>query len=67
MRSQRPFSSLAVGDKLPKQMKYIAHENKMGPESITVETCDVPEYDVEQEVLIKVEATAANRADLLQT
>ena len=48
-------------------MRYIAHEPKGGPESLSVKTCDVPTYDTEKELLIKVEATSANRADLLQT
>jgi NADPH:quinone reductase-like Zn-dependent oxidoreductase len=32
-----------------------------------VATCDVPEYNPDFERLIKVEAAAANRADLLQS
>ena len=47
-------------------MKYMSHESTVGPESLTVAECDVPKYDKEKEVLIKVESTAVNRADLLQ-
>jgi NADPH:quinone reductase-like Zn-dependent oxidoreductase len=46
-------------------MKYVSHEDRLGPDSITIKSCSVPEYDPTNEVLIKVEATAANRADLL--
>lgn len=35
--------------------------------SLKVSECDTPFYDKDYEVLIKVEATAVNRADLLQT
>jgi tumor protein p53-inducible protein 3 len=34
---------------------------------VKVNECDTPEYDSSTEVLIKVEATAVNRADLLQS
>jgi NADPH:quinone reductase-like Zn-dependent oxidoreductase len=34
---------------------------------MTIKECDVPQYDPETEVLVRVEATAANRADLLQS
>ena len=48
-------------------MRFIGHENKLGPEGISVKEGPIPIYDKETEVLIKVEAVAANRADLLQT
>jgi tumor protein p53-inducible protein 3 len=48
-------------------MKYIAHEDKQGPDGISVQEGPVPIYDKDNEVLIKVEACAANRADLLQS
>lgn len=48
-------------------MKYIGHEPKEGPDGITVKEGAVPIYDKGSEVLIKIEAVAANRADLLQT
>lgn len=32
-----------------------------------VQECDVPQYNPESEVLIKIEATAVNRGDLLQS
>lgn len=45
----------------------MAYNPDVGHSSLHVEECDVPKYDKETEVLVKVEATAANRADLLQT
>ena len=48
-------------------MKYIGHEPNQGPEGITVKEGAVPIYDKNSEVLIKIEAVAANRADLMQT
>ena len=48
-------------------MRYMAHDPAVGPESLTVQTCSVPTYNPEKEALIKIEATAANRADLLQS
>ena len=47
-------------------MKYMAHDPTIGPESLTVQEGDTPQYNSDKEVLIKIEATAANRADLLQ-
>ena len=47
-------------------MKFMVHDPAVGPESLTVEEGDTPQYDHDKEVLIKIEATAANRADLLQ-
>jgi NADPH:quinone reductase-like Zn-dependent oxidoreductase len=46
-------------------MKFIGHEPKQGPEGITVKEGPIPIYDKDSEVLIKIEAVAANRADLL--
>ena len=48
-------------------MKYMAHDPSVGPKSLSVKSCELPEYDKESEVLIKIEATACNRADLLQS
>ena len=59
-------SNLQVGHNVPAVMKYMAHDSAAGPESLTVQECETPQYDKDKEVLIKVEATAANRADLLQ-
>lgn len=47
-------------------MKYMAHDTSVGAGSLTVDECDTPDYNKDQEVLIKVESTAVNRADLLQ-
>ena len=60
-------AKLRVGHNIPKTMKYMRHDPNIGPESLSVAVGDVPEYDPEKEVLIKVEATAVNRADLLQS
>ena len=66
----RSFSStaakLAVGHSCPKQMYFMSHNSAIGPSSLKKEVCNLPEYDPETEVLIKIEATAVNRADLLQ-
>ena len=43
----------------------MAYDTTVGPQSLHVQECDVPEYDPEREVLIKIEATAVNRGDLL--
>jgi NADPH:quinone reductase-like Zn-dependent oxidoreductase len=47
-------------------MKYIKHDIKIGPQSLEVDETSVPSYNPEKERLIKVEASAVNRADLLQ-
>ena len=67
--SSRHFSAakLRVGHNIPKTMKFMRHDPSIGPESLSVAVGDVPEYNREKEVLIKVEATAVNRADLLQS
>jgi NADPH:quinone reductase-like Zn-dependent oxidoreductase len=44
----------------------MSHNPTIGPSSLKKELCNLPEYDPEFEVLIKIEATAVNRADLLQ-
>ena len=59
-------SGLQVGHNVPSIMKYMAHDPAAGPESLTVHECESPQYNRDTEVLIKIEATAANRADLLQ-
>jgi NADPH:quinone reductase-like Zn-dependent oxidoreductase len=45
-------------------MKAIVCEGKGGPEVLKVKEVDIPRL-LPNEVLIKVEATALNRADLL--
>ena len=60
------FPKIAVGHNVPKQMYFMSHNPTIGPSSLKKETCNLPEYDNETEVLIKIEATAVNRADLLQ-
>jgi tumor protein p53-inducible protein 3 len=47
-------------------MKFIDYINKGGYESLFPSECEVPKYDKNTEVLIKIEATAVNRADLMQ-
>jgi len=48
-------------------MKFMNHnEVRSGDPEFHVSTCDTPHYDPQHERLIKVEAAAANRADLLQ-
>ena len=47
-------------------MKFIDYDPKVGHKSLFVNECDTPKIDPDEEVLIKVEATAVNRADLLQ-
>ena len=42
------------------------HDTNIGFSSLTVAECDVPLFNPDKETLIKVEATAVNRADLLQ-
>ena len=69
--SLRSFSStqakLHVGHSVPKTMKFMKHnEVKDGDPNFFESTCDTPEYNPENERLIKIEAAAANRADLLQ-
>lgn len=44
----------------------MSHNPTIGPSSLKKETCNLPDYDADTEVLIKIEATAVNRADLLQ-
>ena len=46
-------------------MKFMQHGQNIGHQSLSVAECDVPLYDPEKEVLIKVEAAAVNKADLL--
>jgi tumor protein p53-inducible protein 3 len=53
--------------KVPARMKYMSYNPIEGHLSLKVSECDTPFYDKDYEVLIKVEATAVNRADLLQT
>jgi len=48
-------------------MRFINHDEKQGPTSLHIEECEVPSYNPEVERLIRVEATAVNRADLLQS
>jgi NADPH:quinone reductase-like Zn-dependent oxidoreductase len=49
-------------------MRYMAHDTSIGPSSFEIKECDMPEYYPDKgEVLIKVEATAVNRGDLLQS
>ena len=65
---KRYFSAkVEVGHACPKTMKYMQHDLvKEGNPSLFVATRDTPSYNPEKERLIKVEATAVNRADLLQ-
>jgi len=67
---RRSFGSaspkIAVGHTVPKQMYFMSHNPTIGPSSLKKETCNLPDYDHNTEVLIKIEATAVNRADLLQ-
>lgn len=62
--AMRGFGSF---NRVPARMKYMAYDPVVGHNSLHIEECDVPEYDRNNEVLVKVEATAVNRADLLQT
>ena len=57
---------LAVGHNVPKQMYFMSHNSTVGPSSLKKEVCNLPDYDPDSEVLIKIESTAVNRADLLQ-
>ena len=69
-KSVRFFTSapkLQVGHTCPKKMKFMAHDSTVGPQSLHVQECDIPEYNPDKEVLIKIEATAVNRGDLLQS
>ena len=45
----------------------MSHDPSIGPSSLIVQECNVPSYEPLSEVLIKVEATSVNRADLLQS
>ena len=63
---KRSSSTLEVGHNVPSRMKYMAHDPVVGPKSLTVEEGDTPDYNKDTEVLIKVESSAVNRADLLQ-
>jgi tumor protein p53-inducible protein 3 len=56
-----------VGQQVPAMMKFIDYDSKIGHASLHVAECKTPDYNKETEVLIKMEATAINRADLLQT
>ena len=56
----RAFSAV-----VPKRMKYVAHDESIGASSLTVKECDTPSYNPKTERLVKVEASAVNRADLL--
>ena len=63
----RQFSTgYAVGDSVPEHMNYVAHDEAVGLESFKVATQPVPSYDRENERLIRVAASAVNRADYLQ-
>lgn len=63
----RSFSAkVRVGEKVPPRMKFVDYDSAAGHKSLFVNERDTPEYNPEEEVLIKVEATAVNRADLLQ-
>ena len=63
---KRSPSSLEVGHNVPERMKYMAHDPNVGPSSLAIQEGETPTYNKDTEVLIKVEASAVNRADLLQ-
>lgn len=46
-------------------MKFMDFDPKEGHASLFISECETPDYDKNSEVLISVEATAVNRADLL--
>jgi len=58
---------IKVGSKVQPFMKFMDFDPKIGPSSVEPSECETPSYDKQSEVLIKVEATAVNRADLLQS
>jgi NADPH:quinone reductase-like Zn-dependent oxidoreductase len=46
-------------------MKFIDYDPEVGHSSLHVAECETPTFNKDKEVLIKMEATAINRTDLL--
>lgn len=51
---------------IPLKMKCMDCDQAIGPSTMAVTEVDTPAYDSSTEVLIKIEATGCNRAELLQ-